>query len=106
MRHSRSPGQPAQRVARRWSRTRLSAPFPRIVSTVPGWEFAYVDLFLGYEKSHDAVDVVKGAIARYGAEGWEPVGVVSFEYDTAGPLAHSGRTLYRQLMFKRALDNG
>jgi hypothetical protein len=67
------------------------------------WEFEYVDLYLGQNKTIDAVDETQALIARAGMTGWEPVGEVRFEYVEPG---RGGATVIRQLMFKRPIPTG
>jgi hypothetical protein len=65
------------------------------------WEFAYVDLWLGTNKTLDAVGEQKTRIAELGKEGWEPLGRIQFDYETA----HLVSMTVPQLMFKRPASN-
>lgn len=45
------------------------------------WEFEYVPLFLGYN-GDEGWRKTMDKMARLGQEGWEPVGEVSFSYES------------------------
>ncbi len=60
------------------------------------WEFEYFDLYLGEEGHGHTIRDAHEEIARLGAEGWEPVGPVTFEF-----FWDSGHINLEQLMFKR-----
>jgi hypothetical protein len=61
------------------------------------WEFAYIDLHLSHARQ---IGERWAQIARYGQDGWEPVGQVTFSYATLPTT-----TYVAQLMFKRPLED-
>lgn len=65
------------------------------------WEFAYVDLWLGTDKTRVAIGEQMAQIAQLGTEGWEPVGQVCFEYENEQRISIT----VPQLMFKRSPSN-
>ncbi|MEV4420384.1 hypothetical protein AB0L40_10485 [Patulibacter sp. NPDC049589] len=67
---------------------------------MPAWEFTYVELWLGEEKTVDDVLAAEERIAQLGADGWNPVGEVTFAYHAAGSPP-GVTTNIQQLMFKR-----
>lgn len=67
---------------------------------MPAWEFTYVELWLGEEKTVDDVLAAEERIAQLGADGWNPVGEVTFTYHAAGSPT-GVTTSIQQLMFKR-----
>lgn len=70
------------------------------------WEFAYVNLWSEIKETgpkfhpagQRAVSAAQEAVARYGQEGWEPVGEVTFRYGNTTTVS------IHQLMLKRPLD--
>jgi hypothetical protein len=67
---------------------------------MPAWEFTYVELWLGEEKTIEAVLEAERRIAQLGDEGWNPVGEVTFSFHAKGS-APGVTTAVQQLMFKR-----
>lgn len=67
---------------------------------MPAWEFTYVELWLGEEKTVEAVLAAEERIAALGREGWNPVGEVTFAYHQEG-TPPGVTTAIQQLMFKR-----
>lgn len=67
---------------------------------MPSWEFTYVELWLGEEKTVEAVLAAEERIAALGREGWNPVGEVTFTYHQQG-TPPGVTTAIQQLMFKR-----
>jgi len=71
------------------------------------WEFRYVRLEMEPEYAEDeAYDRRVAVIAQFGAEGWEPVGEVTFSH---APPAVPGTTplrpaQLRRIMFKRPIQ--
>lgn len=67
---------------------------------MPAWEFTYVELWLGEEKTVEAVLEAERRIAALGRDGWNPVGEVTFSYHQQG-TPPGVTTAIQQLMFKR-----
>lgn len=67
---------------------------------MPAWEFTYVELWLGEEKTVEAVLEAEEKIAALGRDGWNPVGEVTFSFHAEG-TPPGVTTAIQQLMFKR-----
>lgn len=72
----------------------------RYSAAVAVWEFSYVDLWLGEDKSIGAVHQAQQQIAALGRDGWEPVGTVYFQYREPNKVLGANTSVV-QLMFKR-----
>ena len=72
----------------------------RYPAAVAVWEFSYVDLWLGEDKSIGAVHQAQQQIAALGRDGWEPVGTVYFQYREPNKVLGANTSVV-QLMFKR-----
>ncbi|WP_026911564.1 hypothetical protein [Patulibacter minatonensis] len=67
---------------------------------MPAWEFTYVELWLGEDRTVEDVLAAEERIAQLGADGWNPVGQVGFTFHARG-TDPSMTTTIQQLMFKR-----